>query len=114
MPEKDFAVSSVGIPSVGQVSKKPCYLVSLTNPAGKKPVQFISLDKPGLVEGFIEAKGFFIDLSEDQLIKTYSEVVATTSLEARVEMMFPHHRILSIRNLVYNAHKPATQIGKEK
>lgn len=114
MPEKDFAVSSVGLPVVGQVSKKPCYLVTLTNPAGKKPVHFISLDKPGLLDGFIEAKGFFLDLSEEELSKTYSEVVANTPLEARVEMMFPHHRILSIRNLVYNAHKPATQISKEK
>jgi len=110
MPEKDFAVSSVGIPSVGQVSKKPCYLITLTNPAGKKPVLFLSLDKPDLLEGFVQAKGIFSDLSDEELSKTYTEVIANSPLDVRVEMMFPHHRILSIRNLVYNAHKPATQI----
>ncbi len=108
MPEKDFAVGSVGIPSVGKVISKPCYLVALTNPIGKKPLHFISIDKPDLLEGFIQAKGYFSDLSDEDLVKSYAEVVANAPLDSRVEMMFPHHRVLSIRNLVFSANKPTS------
>ena len=108
MPEKDFAVGSVGIPTVGKVSSKPHYLVTLTNPAGKKPVHFIALDKPDLLNGFIQVKGIFSDLSEEELVKSFSEVVASTPLESRLDMMFPWHRVLSVRSLVFNAHKPVS------
>jgi hypothetical protein len=110
MPEKDFAVSSVGLPQVGKVAMKPCYLVTLLNPAGKKAMHFIALDKPDLLEGFVQVKGYFSDLSEEELVKTYVEVVTSAPLDSRIEMMFPWHRILSIRSLVFNANKPSTLV----
>lgn len=112
MPEKDFAVGSVGIPSVGHVSKKPCYLITLVDPAGKGTVvsRFISLDKPDLQNGFIQVKGIFSDVSEDNIVKTFTDIVAAAPKESILDMLFPWHRVHSIRSLVFNANKPATVI----
>ena len=110
MPEKDFAVSSVGIPSVGKMAMKPCYLVTLTNPAGKKPIHFIAIDKPDLLNGFIQAKGIFSEVSEEELVKSFTEIVTSAPLESRLDMMFPWHRVQCIRSLVFNANKPTTLI----
>ncbi len=110
MPEKDFAVGSVGIPTVGTAPKKPCYLVALMYPAGKtKTVKyFIALDKPESLNGFITTKGFYSDESEEELVKGFADLVAATPKENILEMMFPWHSVQSIRSLVFNAHKPVS------
>lgn len=112
MPEKDFGVSITGIPQVGQVSKKPCYLVALASLEGKTKasIHFIAIDKPDLQTNFILVKGIYSDLSEDEIAKRFSEVLAGTPKEAIVDMMFPSHRIHSIRSLVFNANKPSTLV----
>jgi hypothetical protein len=112
MTEKDFAVSSVGIPSVGTVSKKPCYLITLVDPAGKGTVvsRFITLDMPDLLNGFLQVKGVFVDVGEDVIVKTFTELLAATPKESIMDVMFPWHRIHCIRSLVFNANKPATVI----
>lgn len=107
MPEKDFAIGTVGIPSVGTQKIKPCYLVVLSTSA-KKTENFISLDKPDLLNGFIQAKGFFTDLSEEEAIKGFVEVVTSTPKDQYLDMMFPWHRVQSIRSLVFNAVKPTS------
>jgi len=107
MPEKDYAVGSVGIPSVGHQARKPCYLVVLST-TSKKTENFISLDKPDLLNGFIQTKGFYSDLSEEDLVKGFAEVVASTPKETYLDIMFPVHRVQSIRSLVFNAVKPTS------
>src|SRR5574338_359671 len=113
--EKDFAIGSVGVPTgIGAVSKKPPYLVALENPSGKgKLVHFISLDKPDLLNGFIQAKGIYVEVSETKVIKTFSEIIAETPKEEILDMMFPWHRVHSIRSLVFNANKPVTLLRNE-
>lgn len=105
MPEKDFAVGAVGIPSVGAATKKPCYLVVLSS-TGKKMEHFLSIDKPDLLNGFVQAKGFYTDLSEDDLASRVVEVVSSTPKEEYLDIILPWHRIQSIRNLSFNAVKP--------
>lgn len=107
MPEKDFAVGAVGLPTMGAVHKKPCYLVVLST-SSKKTENFVSLDKPESLNGFIQTKGFYSDLSEEDLVKGFAEVVASTPKENVLEMMFPWHRVQSIRSLVFNAVKPTS------
>lgn len=107
MPEKDFAVGAVGAPSVGQQARKPCYLVVLSASA-KKTENFIALDKPDLLNGFIQTKGFYTDLTEDEAVKGFAEVVASTPKEQYLDIMFPWHRVQSIRSLVFNAVKPTS------
>lgn len=109
MSERDFAIGSVGIPSVGSAPKKPPYLVSLEPNAGsKKAVLFIALDKPDLLNGFIQVKGIYVDVTEDKVTKNFAEILAETPKEEILDIMFPWHRVVSIRNLVFNANKPAT------
>jgi hypothetical protein len=112
MSEKDFMVSSVGIPSVSTISKKPCYLIVLSDSAGKATTvsRFISLDKPDLLNGFIQVKGIYVSAGDDVIVKTFVDLVASSPKETIVDVMFPWHRIHSIRSLVFNANKPATVI----
>ena len=102
---QDIAVGSVGIPAVSPGNKKPPYLTLLDLPGskGKNCEKFISIDKPELLSGFIQAKGFFCADSEDDIMKNISELLTTTKKELYVEMMFPAHRIISIKNLVFKA-----------
>jgi hypothetical protein len=112
MPEKDFGVSVTGIPQVGQVSKKPRYLIILEDAAGKSKsvTHFIAIDKPDLLNGFIQVKGFYSDLNEDTIGKTFADVVENAPKDSIVDIMFPWHRVHSIKSLVFNAHKPSTLV----
>lgn len=96
--------------------KKPPYLITLENGvSGKNHLyqRFISLDKPEAINGFIQVKGIFTDCSEDEIIKAFSDILTTTPKESILEMMFPLHRVYSIRNLVFNAVKTVTTPNRE-
>jgi hypothetical protein len=121
MADKDFAVNAVGmvvqhgvIAAGGQpgsqIMKKPTYLVLLEDLTGKTKVtkKFIALAKPDLLNGFIEMKGFFSDLDESKILENPAEVILNSPKENHCEMMFPWHRVLSIRNLIFNAIKHNT------
>jgi hypothetical protein len=110
MTNKDFAVGVTGIPSVGHISKKPCYLIVLEDNKGKLKTNryFITIDKPDLQINFVQAKGIYCDLEEDEIIKRFSDVLTGASKESIIDVMFPSHRIYSIRSLVFNANKPSS------
>lgn len=112
MSEKDFGVSVTGIPQVGQASKKPCYLIVLEDTVGKAKVAtcFIAMDKPDLLTNFIQVKGIFSDATEDTITKKFNDILAGTPRESIVDMMFPTHRVFSIKSLVFNANKPSTLV----
>jgi hypothetical protein len=105
MPEKDLAVGIVVAPPVGSLSKKPSYLITLEAGSGKnKSVEkFITIEKPEQLNGFISAKGIYSDLSDDEIVKTYSDLLTNSSKELILEMMFPWHKISSIRSLMFRA-----------
>lgn len=93
--------------------KKPPFLVTLDDGMkGKERVfqRFISLDKPESVNGFVQVKGFICDKDEEEIIKNFVDILTSTSKELYLEMMFPLHRIYSIRSLVFNAVKTPTTI----
>lgn len=108
MPEKDFAVGFAGIPQVGAVTKKPCYLITLDVSSTKKKTGqfFVSIDKPVFEVYFIQVKGVFSNLDEEEITKTCYELVSNK--DEIVDIMFPSHRVVSIRNLVFNANKHST------
>jgi hypothetical protein len=110
MTEKDFAVGIAAMPSVGSISKKPCYLIMFEGGSGKKATHFIALDKPDSSNGFVQAKGIYCTGTEDSIRENFTELVASAGKEGISDMMFPWHRIHSIRNLVFNALKPSTLI----
>lgn len=101
----DIAIQSVGaFPAVPQTNKKPAYLVVLS-PEGKstKSRMFIALHKPELLNGFIQVKGMFSSASETKIVKEYNELLTSANKENFVEVMFPWHKVLSIRSLVFKA-----------
>jgi len=100
------------IPSGAPVKRNPIYLVVLERQVGKTQVieKFISLDKPESVNGFIQAKGIFCEKTEEEIIKSFNDILTSSPKELILEMMFPHHRIVSIRSLVFNAVKSVNQI----
>lgn len=113
MGEKDFAISVTVAPQVGQANKKPCYLITLEDTSTKTKSAyrfFIAMDKPDLLTNFIQVKGIYSDLSEDEILKKFGEVLTNTPKESIVDMMFPSHKVHSIRSLVFNANKLSTLV----
>lgn len=93
--------------------KKPPFLITLDDGMTGKTrnfQRFISLDKPQSENGFVQVKGIFCDKEEDEIIKNFSDILTSTPKELYLEMMFPLHRIYSIRSLVFNAVKTPTTI----
>ena len=109
---KDFVIGVTGTPTVSNVLKKPSYLITLEAPKGKSKIisYFITIDKPDLQVNFIQAKGFYSELDEDDIVNRFADIVRDTAKENIMEMMFPTHRIFSIRSLVFNANKQSTLI----
>lgn len=112
MSEKDFAVGQAGLPQVGGQTRKPCYLIMLDVGTAKKKSGrfFVSIDKPVFEMSFISVKGVFSDLEEEEINKSYYDLISIKS--DIVDMMFPNHRIVSIKNLVFNANKTSTLMTK--
>jgi len=110
MSEKDFAIGAVGLPVVGNISKKPCYLVSLVDSTGKSKnlIQFLAIDKPDLLNGFIQVKGVYTSLAEDELVKGFNDLLSSTPKESILDLLLPCNRVYSIRSLVFNANKPSS------
>jgi hypothetical protein len=97
--------------------KKPPFLITLDDGVTGKTrnfQRFISLDKPESINGFIQVKGIFCDKDEDEIIKTFADILTNSPKELTLEMMFPLHRIHSIRSLVFNAVKSVTNVNPGK
>lgn len=99
----DIAVQVIGLPGTVAISKKPPYLIIMEDALGKNKVvkKFITLDKPTILQGFIEVKGIFSDLPEDEIIKNYYEVLTTANKELFLEVLIPWHKISYIRSLIF-------------
>lgn len=122
MGEKDFSVGVIGqggLPGAIQatalggspISKKPSYLVTLkSNTANFKFERFVALDKPEFLQDCVQVKGVYLDDTEDEIINNVSGILTSIKKELVLEMIFPWHRICSIRSLVFNAVKTQTLV----
>ena len=109
--DKDFTVNAVGsLANTVQVSKKPSYLITLDLGKTKKNTYFVSIDKPDFLDGFVQVKGFFSDDEEADIINNISNLLTSLKKELICEMMFPWHKICSVRSLVFNAVKIQTYV----
>lgn len=63
--------------------------------------KFVTFDKPELLQGFVQAKGFFCDSSEEEIIKNYMEILTSTSKDLILEVMLPWNKINCMRSLVF-------------
>lgn len=112
----DLGVNALTQTSIAPSLKKPPFLITLDDGMNGKTrnfQRFISLDKPESINGFVQVKGIFTDSTEEEIIKGFSDILTTTPKEFILEMMFPLHRIYSIRSLIFNAVKSVTTPNKE-
>lgn len=104
MSDKDLAVGVTSLPPVGALRTKPSYLITLETNLKAMPIKrFITLDKPEIQNGFVQAKGIYSEENEDSIVEKYVDLLTTSPKELVLEMMFPIYRILSIRSLVFRA-----------
>ena len=103
----DMAIMPTGFIPSATNRTKPSYLVVMEegpilskakNAGGKR---FITLDKPEQLNGFIQAKGFFTELSEDEISLKFNDLLTNAAKELILELMIPWHKISYIRSLVY-------------
>lgn len=112
----DLGVNALTQTSIAPTLKKPPFLITLDDGMNGKIrnfQRFISLDKPESINGFIQVKGIFTDSTEEEIIKGFSDILTTAPKESILEMMFPLHRIYSIRSLIFNAVKTVNTPNKE-
>jgi hypothetical protein len=119
MSNNDLVINSVATPNNVAIMKKPIYLISLENKvtnnttAKKKNSSsgdnfieyFICFDKPEIDKNFIQVKGFFTNQKEEVIVSSFTDIINSTSKEMYLDIIFPSHRIISIRSLVFNAVK---------
>jgi hypothetical protein len=104
MTDKDFAIGVTAVlPTAGALMKKPPHLIYLTDGKGKVTEKFLSMDKPEFQNGFIQVKGLYVEASDDEISKSFFDILTNSSKELILEMMFPWHRISGVRNLVFKA-----------
>ena len=101
------AVYAGGLPAGSAISKKPCYLLSIELKP-KATYYFIALDKPVHENYFIQVKGFYSELGEEDIIKQFLDIIQNTPKDRYMEISFPAHKVNYIRSLVFNAVKAAS------
>jgi len=101
----DIAIrTTVSLPNAGGLSKKPPYLIELSE--SKKKPYFLSLDRPEFQGNFVQVKGVYIDSSKlEELERDAITFASQIAKENICDMIFPIHRILSIKNVAYKAAK---------
>jgi hypothetical protein len=102
----DIAISvSNRVPSGSPITNKPSYLIALEPDTGKTKKYFITLEKPELLNGFVQAKGLFAEkgMTEDKIITSFVEILTSADKVLFLEVLLPWHKICSIRSLVFRA-----------
>lgn len=108
------AIYAGGLPQASTISRKPCYLITLDGltKTGKPSVRrFVAIEKPGLeAASVIQVKGFYAEETEDEIVSNFLDIIKAVPKDAIMEIIFPTHKVHSIRSLVFNANKLASVI----
>lgn len=104
MPDNDIALGPVGLPAFNNTIKKPPHLILISGSTkNSKEICFISTDRPDISGHFVQAKGFFVDKDKEEISKNFLQILTDQSKDSYEEIMFPPHRILHIKNLIFKA-----------
>jgi hypothetical protein len=101
----DIAVNPVALINRPVQSNKPCYLLTYEDGAvaKNKIKRIITIDKPETNSSYVHLKGVMTELTEEEVISSYQEVLTTAPKELIIELMVPWHRVFSLRSLVFKA-----------
>ncbi len=101
---KDIHVSSVNV-LTSAVALKPTYLVKLLPEGKAKPQLFVAIELPKFDVAYVQAKGFFYDGDEADIVTNYMAIIAETDKSVLTEMWFPWHSIKSVKSLIFKGNK---------
>jgi hypothetical protein len=104
----DIAVQATyNVPNAGAQLAKPPHLIVLRYMIGTGKKQhnqcFIALDQPAINQGCAQAKGYFTDLSVEEVSKTFRELIPTLDKEQQEDNTFPLESVVRIKNLTFKA-----------
>jgi len=99
----DIAVQVTGLMGTVAIAKKPSYLIIMDDSSSKNKnvKKFITLDKPELLQGFVQVKGIFSDAAEDEIIKNFVDILTSIPKDLILEVLVPWHKISYMRSLVF-------------
>ncbi len=102
---KDIHIASnLNIP-VAMTASKPCYLVKFLPEGKAKGKLFVAIELPKFETTFIQAKGFFFEGEEADIVTNYAARIAEVDKSALVEMWFPWHSLASVKSLIFKGNK---------
>ncbi len=101
----DIAINPVGLSTKPTISNKPSYLVIFEDPSSSSGAtrKIITIDKPDTGSSFLQMKGFFTEVAEEEILSSYQDILTTARKEDIIEIMIPWNRIFSVRSLVFKA-----------
>lgn len=104
MSDKDMVLTpSLRVPEGSPISNKPSHLLVIEDEFAKIKL-FISIELPDMKNvSCVQAKGFFTDASEEEVIIHFSELIAKADKKNFVEIYVPWSRVVVIQNLVFRA-----------
>ena len=98
---------------VGAMTRKPVHLVCLKGDSkiGSGLEYYLTQDRPELLNGFVNIKGFSV-FQEDLNLKDYKDLVDQTSKDKYEEMLIPVYRIHYIKNLDFRGQKRVSGVAE--
>lgn len=102
----DISINTTSIFQGSTVIQKPIYLLTLkTEDTKGKPTKefFLALDKPDIETAYVSCKGFYVEGTEDVISVNFIDLVSKTDKAKYSHIMFPWHRVSSIKNLGYKS-----------
>ncbi len=101
---KDIHVSSVNSLTAPPPAK-PTYLMKFLPEGKAKAALFIAIELPKFDVAYVQAKGFFYDGDEADIVTNYMAIIAETDKNSLTEMWFPWHSIKSVKSLIFKVNK---------
>jgi hypothetical protein len=101
----DISINPVALINKPVQFNKPSYLLTYEDGAvaKNKVKRIVTIDKPETNSSYVHLKGVMTELSEEEIISSYQEVLTSAPKELIIEVMVPWHRVFSLRSLVFKA-----------
>ena len=121
MSNKDVVVNvsdliDFNIKAIKSAAMLPSYLVRVEDPTTKgNERRYIALKKPIISSSHIEFTGFEIPITTSAKVKTKADALnyAQSKAVELEDLMISWQRVISIKNLSYNAQKYKKEVNKQ-
>lgn len=102
MNDNILVVKPQGLQEKTLTKTVPVYAVELTGSGSKGTKIFFIASKLEVdATTFVKCIGTYFTGTEEALSKNYNEILSAPDKSGFIEVMFPWHRVLSIKNLIF-------------